>query len=98
MVAMFKESETLELKKRARQLIVRPDVTVNVPERLASLTRLISGNNRISALELSKRLQVAEKTIKRDLKKLKQKGAIKRVGPDKGGRLVVLEKAGGDEK
>ncbi|MCX6777273.1 MAG: putative DNA binding domain-containing protein [Candidatus Micrarchaeota archaeon] len=67
------------------------NVPINVPERLASITKLISENNRISAPELSKLLNVTEKTVKRDLQKLKRDGVLKRIGPTKGGRWEIVK-------
>ena len=46
-------------------------------------------NNAIKIFELARRLGVNEKTIKRDIEKLKQKGLLKRIGGAKGGRREV---------
>ncbi|GHT41532.1 transcriptional regulator [Bacteroidia bacterium] len=63
-----------------------PDVPENVPEnRLDSMLELIKKDADISMLDLSKHLEVNHKTIKRDIGKLKAKGLLERVGPDKGG-------------
>ena len=43
---------------------------------------------------MSDQLDVDSKTIKRDLAKLKDQGIIERIGPDKGGRWVVIKKSG----
>jgi ATP-dependent DNA helicase RecG len=40
-------------------------------------------------LELSKKLKVNHKTIKRDIQLLKDKGFLERIGPDKGGYWKV---------
>ncbi len=39
---------------------------------------------------MAEKLDVNEKTIKRDVVKLKQKGLLKRIGPDKGGYWEIV--------
>ena len=36
-------------------------------------------------------MTVNEKTIKRDITKLKEKGILKRIGPDKGGHWEIVD-------
>ena len=63
------------------------DVPDNVPDkRRAKIITLIKDNNKIIISEISIKLKVNEKTIKRDIEKLKQEGKINRVGPQTGGR------------
>jgi ATP-dependent DNA helicase RecG len=71
-----------------------PERIGNVPEniseeRLMAIIGLMQSNTKISMLELSKILKVNHKTIKRDIEKLKAKGLIERIGPDKGGYWKV---------
>jgi len=67
-----------------------PENTGNVPEnRLAIIIDLIKDNAEISMLDLSKKLNVNHKTIKRDIQILKSKGLLERVGADKGGYWKV---------
>ena len=47
-------------------------------------------NGKITIPEIGKELKVNEKTIKRDIEKLKESGKVKRVGPDKGGHWEVV--------
>ena len=42
-------------------------------------------------LELSNILNVTHKTIKRDIEKLKNRGLIERIGPDKGGHWKMIK-------
>lgn len=66
---------------------VPDNVPDNVPDkRRAEIITLIKDNNKIIISEISIKLKVNEKTIKRDIEKLKQEGKIKRVGPQTGGR------------
>ena len=48
-------------------------------------------NNKITIPELAKVLNVNEKTIKRDIEKLKKNKKIDRIGPDKGGHWEIKE-------
>jgi len=58
----------------------------NVPEnRLNSIIESMKKKNTITIPEISILLKVTEKTIKRDIEKLRELNKIKRVGPDKGG-------------
>ena len=70
------------------------NVPVNVPEknqdkRLQIVLDKIGQNNRITIAALSQSLAVNEKTIKRDIEKLKKKGLLQRIGPDKSGHWKV---------
>jgi predicted HTH transcriptional regulator len=51
----------------------------------------IRKKNTITALEMSELLQVSLSTIRRKLKKLKEKGVIERVGSDKTGYWKITE-------
>ncbi|MDE5601431.1 MAG: winged helix-turn-helix transcriptional regulator [Clostridia bacterium] len=51
----------------------------------ASLLALIVSNPRITAMEISQKLNIGIATAKRRLKKLKDSGFIERVGSDKSG-------------
>ncbi len=46
-------------------------------------------NNEVTIPELADKLNVNEKTIKRDIEKLRGQNKIKRIGPDKGGHWEV---------
>jgi ATP-dependent DNA helicase RecG len=52
----------------------------------------IKENSTISIVDLAKNIGIAEKNIEENLKKLKDKGIIKRVGPAKGGYWEIIEK------
>ena len=68
----------------------------NAPENLLKkdsselkIYTLIKKNTKVTTKELSKTLKLDESTIKRNIQKLKQKGLLKRTGPDKGGYWEV---------
>jgi ATP-dependent DNA helicase RecG len=68
------------------------NVPENVPEnRLNSIVELIKKDTNISMLDLSKKLKVNHKTIKRDIEKLKTLGILKRIGPAKGGHWQITQ-------
>jgi ATP-dependent DNA helicase RecG len=79
-----------EIIKDANKL---ENVPENVPEnRLATILNLIDANNKISMEEMAKKLNVNQKTIKRDISKLKAKGLLERIGADKGGYWKISKK------
>jgi ATP-dependent DNA helicase RecG len=68
------------------------NVTENVTEnRNKIILKLIRQNNNITTTELSKILNVARRTIARDIDNLKNNGKVKRVGSDKGGYWEIIE-------
>ena len=72
---------------------VLENVPENVPEnRMRIIFDLIKNNKKITVSVIAKKISVNEKTVKRDIAKLKQKGILKRIGPDKGGYWEVVEK------
>lgn len=64
------------------------------PEKLnvtqVKMINIIKKEPNISRLELAKRLYLTDSAIKKNLRILKEKGVIKRVGPAKGGYWKVL--------
>lgn len=70
---------------------VPKNVPKNVPlKRLDKILALVGKNKDISILELSIQLNVTDKTIKRDISKLKETNKIKRVGSLKTGYWEVI--------
>ena len=81
------------LQKASFQKRQSGNVPENVPEKRSDrILRTISENGSVSMLELSARLGVNEKTVKRDIQKLKKSGLLVHVGPDKGGHWKVLKR------
>jgi len=71
---------------------VTENVPVNVPvKRAEKILLLMRKNSSITIPQLASIYHVNEKTIKRDIEKLKEKNKIKRVGSDKGGYWQVIE-------
>jgi ATP-dependent DNA helicase RecG len=72
--------------------MISKSVTENVPEnRFSLIIGIIEKNSDISMQEIAKQLNVNEKTIKRDIQKLKAEGLLERIGPDKGGYWKIIE-------
>lgn len=69
------------------------DVPVNVPVKEISdkILILLRANPKATAQKMSQVLGVSDKTIKRHLKTLRERGRLRRVGSDKAGRWEVIE-------
>ena len=63
-----------------------PEIT----ERQALIISMIQDNPNIGRIEMSTKLGVNEKTIRRDLEDLKEKGIVVRVGGRKEGHWEIL--------
>jgi ATP-dependent DNA helicase RecG len=66
-------------------------VTVKVTENQRKILEEIVNDKYITAKKLSVVVGISERKIKENIKKLKQKGLLKRIGPDKGGYWKILE-------
>ncbi len=56
----------------------------------AKIIELIKGNPRITTAELAMRTGLTVKGIEWNIRELKEKGVIRRIGPDKGGCWQVV--------
>ena len=56
------------------------------------ILELIRQNKSISAKEISLILKISDRAVEKNIAKLKSKGILKRVGPDKGGHWEIAEK------
>lgn len=52
----------------------------------------ITENKNITIEELTSRIAISASKVKANISKLKQKGFLKRIGPDKGGYWLVIER------
>jgi ATP-dependent DNA helicase RecG len=64
---------------------------IKLSARQEELLELIRKNPSISRKEISETIKINQSAIQRHLDKLKQKGIIKRIGPDKGGKWKVMQ-------
>ncbi len=72
---------------------VPANVPVNVPvnETEKSILDIINEDNHVTHLEISKKLNITEKTAKRNTSKLRSKGLLKRHGADKNGYWEIVK-------
>jgi ATP-dependent DNA helicase RecG len=56
------------------------------------IVKLIEKDRNISKEEMMKEGKLSKKTVEYNIKVLKDRGIIKRIGPDKGGYWEVIEK------
>lgn len=71
---------------------VTEKVTEKVTENQKKILSQISKNKFITAKKLSLIVGISERKIKENISKLKKKGLLKRIGPDKGGYWEVVER------
>jgi ATP-dependent DNA helicase RecG len=64
---------------------VTEKVTVKVTENQEKILEEIRGNQYVTTKKLSEIIGISERKIKENIKKLKEKRLLKRIGPDKGG-------------
>ncbi len=69
---------------------VTEKVTEKVTENQQKILESIANNPRITALELANAIGISERKIKENIKKLKQKGLLRRIGADRGGYWEVV--------
>ena len=79
---VFKQSR--EYLKMTKREIIR------FPESSQKILEIISQNPRVTIRELSQALNISDRAIKKNISKLKKEGLLKRIGPDKGGKWVVI--------
>ena len=68
-------------------------VTEKVTERQVVILEEIGKNTYITAQQLSDILGISLRKTKENLSKLKERGIIRRVGPDKGGHWEIIEQS-----
>lgn len=75
-----------------KSINVPKNVPKNVPlNRINDIIKLVSKNRDITSAQIAKKLKVSDKTIKRDIAKLKEQNMLKRVGSLKSGHWEVLD-------
>ena len=62
-----------------------------VGENEAKIFNLVSQDKNITYVELANKLNITEKSVYKNIEKLKKKGLLKRIGPAKGGHWEVRE-------
>ena len=77
-------------QKTTTNIEIVENVVENVVENEKEIIKLLKMSSQFSASDLAKKMNLTERSIQRYLKILKDRKAIKRVGPDKGGHWEVL--------
>jgi len=85
----------LEMILKSMQNVEKDNVPLNVPNnvplnRIEKIVEIISKNKDITIVELSNIVEVSDKTIKRDISKLKEQNRLKRVGSLKSGYWEII--------
>ena len=71
---------------------LRENVTENVTEnRIMTIIKLLAKDNKLTTEQLAQKLNVTQRTILRDIEKLKQIEKVEHVGPAKGGYWQIIE-------
>lgn len=72
----------------------RPEIKLvkeqKVTDNQRQILEAISKNPHITALELAGILSISERKTKENIKKLKEKAFLRRIGPDKGGHWKII--------
>ncbi len=61
---------------------------LNITEK--SILKIIMKNPKVTQISIANQLKISEKTVKRNVSKLKEKGIIERIGADKNGYWKIL--------
>ena len=71
-------------------------VTVKVPEKVTvnqtKILEAIASDPAITIAKLAEIVKISERKIKENISKLKSKGLLRRIGPDKGGHWEVIKR------
>ncbi len=82
----------LQTLKKVKKENVPKNIPKNVPlKRLDKIVNMMKKDKNITALELANKLGVTDKTIKRDISKLKDKKRVVRVGSLKSGHWEIVD-------
>lgn len=82
------------------QVVEPPKITQKIPRKYPedltatalNILKLLEQNNALTRSQLAGKLGVSPDTIKKNIEKLKHKGILQRVGPDKGGYWEIIGK------
>ena len=85
-ITTFKRRSYFEGKKGVEKGVEKLSANENL------IYTLIRNNPYISKIEMMSHGKLTKKTVEYNLEKLKKKGVLKRVGPDKGGYWEVVRK------
>ena len=88
--------QKMTIEQRMKEYENSEKVGEKVGEKLTEnqhkIISLIKKDEKVSIVEISHRIGMAEKNVENNLRKLKEKKLIERVGPDKGGYWKIIHK------
>lgn len=87
--AIFCRNPEYALKKGPEKVTAR--VTEKVTENQQNILQAIDRNRHITVVKLSGIVGISERKIKENIKKLKKRGFLKRIGPAKGGHWEIVK-------
>lgn len=65
---------------------------VKLGENEIKILKLMRDNKYITTKELSEQIRISTTAVDNNISKLKKKGTLKKIGPDKGGHWEVIKK------
>ena len=75
----------------------KKDIVENIIDKLSEtqsrVVRMIINNPSVTTKEIAKTLAIAQRNIQNHIRKLRDAGVIRRVGPDKGGHWEIIKEA-----
>jgi fido (protein-threonine AMPylation protein) len=92
-IAPANDTDKLGVKKDTPNLLGVNNVErlgVKLNKNQQKMLELIGFNNKITIVEMAKHLSISETAIENNIKKLKEKGILSRVGSDKTGHWILL--------
>jgi predicted HTH transcriptional regulator len=87
----FVEVSYKQQKTESKVILVNDPVSDPVNERMNKVLQMLGQNKYSTREQLADASNVSVETIKRDLRKLREQGRLKRIGSDKTGYWEVLE-------
>jgi ATP-dependent DNA helicase RecG len=87
---MSVEQRMAEYVKRVSEKVIER-VTEEVTEKQRLIIGYIKENPNVTISEIVQKMDVSRKTVNVNMRQLKEKGLIRRIGPDKGGYWEVME-------
>ena len=85
------DMENTNVVENVVENVVKDVVKDVVENRITVILDLIRINNTISTAQIAQKLNITERTVQRDIEKLKTSGLILRIGPNKGGYWKIMK-------
>lgn len=93
-LVVFYRREEIEGEKAGEEGRLVEGLVEGLVESQKKILKLVKENSHISKAELSAKIGISTTAIDKNIEKLKQKGLIKRIGPDKGGYWEIQKEDG----